>query len=177
MTATTPPRLPIVSWRYNSQYSYHFLRTTTAKQLPFRLHFSLHNHHHHHHLFHFSPPTFTKHLILLTFSFTILSLRLCSRLLLPGFSHRWKDLIAFSSQAEAQLIRGHNPCPKYLLQAVVAYEDRRFFNHFGVDPIGEACAVLSFSALGGGSTITQQVILPNSISMHAHVYLSVLFMC
>lgn len=40
----------------------------------------------------------------------------------------------------------------------MAYEDRRFFRHCGVDPVGIGRAVLSFSALGGGSTITQQLV-------------------
>lgn len=40
----------------------------------------------------------------------------------------------------------------------MAYEDRRFFKHCGIDPVGITRAVLSFSARGGGSTITQQLV-------------------
>ncbi len=51
--------------------------------------------------------------------------------------------------------------PKYLPQAVLATEDRRFYSHFGVDPIGLARAmVVNFRAhrfVQGGSTISQQL--------------------
>jgi penicillin-binding protein 1A len=51
--------------------------------------------------------------------------------------------------------------PPYLPRAFVAIEDRRFYSHFGVDPIGLARAVVA-NALRrgvsqGGSTITQQL--------------------
>ncbi|XP_058224880.1 uncharacterized protein LOC131334029 isoform X2 [Rhododendron vialii] len=91
--------------------------------------------------------------ILFIFSLTLLCLRLASSVLLPNFPHRWHQLVAFSEQAEAQF--GHYP--SHLWQAVVAYEDRRFFRHFGIDPVGIGRAVFSFSARGGGSTITQQI--------------------
>ncbi len=49
----------------------------------------------------------------------------------------------------------------YLVDAVVATEDRRFFRHFGLDPIGLARAmVINIRAGGtvqGGSSLTQQV--------------------
>src|SRR3954452_12670240 len=49
----------------------------------------------------------------------------------------------------------------YLPEAVIAAEDRRFYRHFGVDPIGIArAAMANFRAGGvlqGGSTITQQL--------------------
>ncbi len=48
----------------------------------------------------------------------------------------------------------------YLPEAVVAIEDRRFYSHFGVDPLGLARAFVN-NLLGrsvqGGSTITQQL--------------------
>jgi penicillin-binding protein 1A len=51
--------------------------------------------------------------------------------------------------------------PKTLVDAVVATEDRRFFSHFGVDPLGLVRAMyVNFRAGGvvqGGSTITQQL--------------------
>jgi penicillin-binding protein 1A len=49
----------------------------------------------------------------------------------------------------------------YLPQAVIATEDRRFYSHFGVDPIGLLRASFANLAAGrvvqGGSTITQQL--------------------
>lgn len=51
--------------------------------------------------------------------------------------------------------------PKPLIQAVVATEDQRFFEHSGIDPLGIARAAVNFLLTGrssqGASTITQQV--------------------
>jgi penicillin-binding protein 1A len=51
--------------------------------------------------------------------------------------------------------------PAYLPQAFVAIEDRRFFSHHGVDPLGIARAllanVLHRGVSQGGSTLTQQL--------------------
>src|SRR6516165_1888353 len=51
--------------------------------------------------------------------------------------------------------------PPYLPRAFVAIEDRRFYSHFGVDPIGLlraiAANVLRRGVSQGGSTITQQL--------------------
>ena len=51
--------------------------------------------------------------------------------------------------------------PKTLIQAVIATEDRRFFEHHGVDVFGIMRAVFTNVARGhlvqGGSTVTQQV--------------------
>ncbi|MGE5538379.1 MAG: transglycosylase domain-containing protein [Gemmatimonas sp.] len=51
--------------------------------------------------------------------------------------------------------------PPHLIQAVVAIEDRRFFHHFGIDPIGMARAAFvnlrEGHVVAGGSTITQQL--------------------
>jgi len=51
--------------------------------------------------------------------------------------------------------------PSYLPQAVMAIEDRRFYSHFGIDPVGLVrAAITNFTAGGvvqGGSTITQQL--------------------
>ncbi|SON58289.1 Penicillin-binding protein 2D [Hartmannibacter diazotrophicus] len=51
--------------------------------------------------------------------------------------------------------------PPYLPEAVIAIEDRRFYHHFGVDPIGLVRAVITNVAAGsvvqGGSTLTQQL--------------------
>lgn len=48
--------------------------------------------------------------------------------------------------------------PSMLWQAVVASEDRRFFEHQGIDPRGLTRAILSLASSGGGSTITQQLV-------------------
>ena len=54
-----------------------------------------------------------------------------------------------------------NRLPKHLPHAVVATEDRRFYSHFGVDPIGLSRAMLTNLFAGrivqGGSTISQQL--------------------
>lgn len=92
-------------------------------------------------------------LIFIAFSVFLLCLRLFSNVILPHFPHRWLALVAYSEEAEART----SAYPSHVWQAIVAYEDRRFFRHFGIDPVGLARAVLSFSARGGGSTITQQV--------------------
>ncbi|MEJ0011516.1 MAG: PBP1A family penicillin-binding protein [Bauldia sp.] len=51
--------------------------------------------------------------------------------------------------------------PPYLPQAVIAIEDRRFYWHFGIDPIGLARAMFvnltSGGVVQGGSTLTQQL--------------------
>ena len=51
--------------------------------------------------------------------------------------------------------------PKYVPQAFVAIEDRRFYHHFGVDPFGIARAaianILHRGVAQGASTITQQL--------------------
>jgi len=51
--------------------------------------------------------------------------------------------------------------PKFLPEAVVATEDRHFYSHFGLDPIGLVRALLVDLRAGhvvqGGSTITQQL--------------------
>ena len=52
--------------------------------------------------------------------------------------------------------------PTLLLQGLVAVEDRRFFEHFGVDPRGLARALWANVSAGrvveGGSTLTQQLV-------------------
>jgi penicillin-binding protein 1B len=53
--------------------------------------------------------------------------------------------------------------PPRMTQAVLAIEDRRFYEHPGIDPIGMLGALLSYSTgrrsyLAGGSTITQQLV-------------------
>jgi penicillin-binding protein 1A len=45
--------------------------------------------------------------------------------------------------------------PKHVVEAFIAIEDRRFYNHWGIDPRGMARA--AWTGYGGGSTITQQL--------------------
>ncbi|MCB1489371.1 MAG: transglycosylase domain-containing protein, partial [Bauldia sp.] len=56
---------------------------------------------------------------------------------------------------------GLKEMPAYLPEAVIAIEDRRFYYHFGIDPIGLVRAFAeNFSAghiVQGGSTLTQQL--------------------
>ena len=47
--------------------------------------------------------------------------------------------------------------PKQLINALVATEDARFYDHGGVDPRAIGRAVISLGREGGGSTITQQL--------------------
>ncbi|HME84634.1 MAG TPA: transglycosylase domain-containing protein [Roseiarcus sp.] len=51
--------------------------------------------------------------------------------------------------------------PPYLPKAFVAIEDRRFYEHFGIDPVGVSRAVVrdltGKGGLEGGSTLTQQL--------------------
>ena len=51
--------------------------------------------------------------------------------------------------------------PRHLIDAVTAIEDRRFYSHFGIDPLGIARAawtnITSGRVVQGGSTITQQL--------------------
>ena len=52
--------------------------------------------------------------------------------------------------------------PRHFIDALVAMEDRRFYSHFGVDPVGIIRAARRNYAAGGtregGSTITQQLV-------------------
>jgi penicillin-binding protein 1A len=66
--------------------------------------------------------------------------------------------------AERGLRRGHvrlDKLPRYLARAVIATEDRRFYHHFGIDPLGLVRATFRNVEAGGvvegGSTITQQL--------------------
>ena len=51
--------------------------------------------------------------------------------------------------------------PRYLPEAFVAIEDRRFYHHFGIDPLGIGRAIFSnvvlHRSMQGGSTLTQQL--------------------
>ncbi|MEP7453017.1 transglycosylase domain-containing protein [Phyllobacterium sp. SB3] len=70
------------------------------------------------------------------------------------------ELIANRGASGGEAIGLHDMSP-YIPEAVIAIEDRRFYSHFGVDPIGFARAmatnIISGRLVQGGSTITQQL--------------------
>jgi penicillin-binding protein 1B len=82
------------------------------------------------------------------------------------------DRVALDAPVLASLVSGEREkrrpvalrvIPRHMTQAVLAIEDRRFYEHPGVDPIGMLGAVFSYSTgrrtyLAGGSTITQQLV-------------------
>lgn len=70
-----------------------------------------------------------------------------------GYSGKHRDQVDPARHAPLR----PNDIPSAMWQAVVASEDRRFFEHQGIDPRGILRAVLSLATSGGGSTITQQV--------------------
>ncbi|WP_378945506.1 transglycosylase domain-containing protein [Mesorhizobium sp. ANAO-SY3R2] len=69
-------------------------------------------------------------------------------------------LIANRGMTGGEAVGLHEMSP-YIPQAVMAIEDRRFYSHFGVDPIGLTRALLQRVLSGrftqGGSTLTQQL--------------------
>ncbi|MBD0413672.1 transglycosylase domain-containing protein [Oryzicola mucosus] len=70
------------------------------------------------------------------------------------------DLLANRGMTGGEAVGLHEMSP-YIPQAVMAIEDRRFYGHFGVDPIGLARAMAENVVTGrfsqGGSTLTQQL--------------------
>jgi len=68
----------------------------------------------------------------------------------------------FGQEWEKRTLVAYEDLPPYLIQAVVAIEDRRFFSHPGVDLRGIIRAVFNdlfhSKQLQGGSTITQQLV-------------------
>ena len=69
-------------------------------------------------------------------------------------------LIANRGRTGGEAVGLHDMSP-FLPKAVMAIEDRRFYSHFGVDPIGLARAMVTNVTAGrlvqGGSTLTQQL--------------------
>ncbi|MBZ9988297.1 penicillin-binding protein [Mesorhizobium sp. BH1-1-5] len=70
------------------------------------------------------------------------------------------NLIANRGASGGEAVGLHQMSP-YIPEAVVAIEDRRFYSHFGIDPIGLSRAMVT-NLLGGhfsqgGSTLTQQL--------------------
>lgn len=80
----------------------------------------------------------------------------------PGITIKSVDGITLGSYGD---VYGHfvpyEDIPKHLIHAVLATEDRRFFEHMGIDLQGIARAMIANIRAGklvqGGSTITQQV--------------------
>ena len=70
------------------------------------------------------------------------------------------DAIANRGMTGGEALSLENMSP-YIPQAVIAIEDRRFYSHFGIDPLGLARAMLTNVTSGrmvqGGSTLTQQL--------------------
>lgn len=70
------------------------------------------------------------------------------------------DLITSYGQIYGETITVDEVSP-YLIKAIIATEDRRFFSHWGIDPLGIMRAVVvnlkHCRITQGGSTITQQV--------------------
>ena len=66
---------------------------------------------------------------------------------------------AFYSE-QHRIYVAYEDIPQYWVEAITASEDKRFFSHFGLDPIGISRAMLSNIKAGrivsGGSTLTQQ---------------------
>jgi penicillin-binding protein 1A len=69
-------------------------------------------------------------------------------------------LLANRGMTGGEAVGLHEMSP-YIPQAVMAIEDRRFYSHFGIDPIGLARAMVTNLTSGrftqGGSTLTQQL--------------------
>ena len=69
-------------------------------------------------------------------------------------------LLANRGMTGGEAVGLHEMSP-YIPQAVMAIEDRRFYSHFGIDPIGLARAMVTNVTSGrfsqGGSTLTQQL--------------------
>jgi penicillin-binding protein 1A len=59
--------------------------------------------------------------------------------------------------AENRVPVKYNDLPKHLIDALVATEDERFYEHSGIDAKGTFRAVISLGSSGGASTITQQL--------------------
>ncbi len=69
----------------------------------------------------------------------------------------WKD----TGNDNYRLVVNQEDISPYMYQATIAIEDRNFYNHIGVDPVGLIRAVFSTitgHGVQGGSTLTQQLI-------------------
>src|SRR5207249_4442385 len=81
----------------------------------------------------------------------------------PLWRRRWfrRVLIGLGGLTVRRLLVPLTQIPQSLRDAILATEDRRFYSHWGIDPIGVARAVIQNYRRGriveGGSTITQQL--------------------
>jgi penicillin-binding protein 1A len=112
------------------------------------------------------------------FSFLAIGLVLMTALALPAFDstatgrfNKAEDIAVtfldrYGNEVGRRGIRsddsfGLNQLPDYLIKATLATEDRRFYQHWGIDVIGTLRALASNtqgdSSLQGGSSITQQL--------------------
>lgn len=69
----------------------------------------------------------------------------------------WQD----TGSEDYRLVIDGDDIPEYMRQATIAIEDRNFYSHIGVDPVGLVRAVISTVSgkqVQGGSTLTQQLI-------------------
>ncbi|MEJ2308184.1 MAG: penicillin-binding protein 1B [Gammaproteobacteria bacterium] len=67
----------------------------------------------------------------------------------------------YPSHNEDRVILSYAQIPKMLEKTLLEIEDRRFYGHFGIDPIGTTRALYNTIVKGktqGGSTITQQLV-------------------
>ncbi len=81
----------------------------------------------------------------------------------PAGKCTFDNSIAQLSANEERVVVRYEELPPVLVQAVLAAEDRRFYDHNGIDPAGIARAVFqavkgSSQSKQGGSTITQQYV-------------------
>jgi penicillin-binding protein 1B len=93
-----------------------------------------------------------------------------SRLSAVGAKNPTVDHVTLEAPLLAELAAGEKrryvplaSIPKYMIDAVIAIEDHRFFEHPGVDPIGAVGALITNLRgdkpyLVGGSTLTQQIV-------------------
>lgn len=78
------------------------------------------------------------------------------------YSSDGKVLGTWNQSKTNRIVVGYNELSPYLEKALVATEDKRFYEHSGIDFIGLARAIVKRGILGkknagGGSTITQQL--------------------
>lgn len=75
------------------------------------------------------------------------------------YTHKGEEIISFGQKRGDRLV--YSDLPDVLIDAVIATEDRRFFDHFGVDIWGLLRAAYANykagSVVQGGSTISQQL--------------------
>lgn len=102
------------------------------------------------------------------FGFILLILCVCAGALICSGHGKYKSALEQKSLSDAveELRAAENytaidMIPEFYRQAVVAVEDRRFYYHPGIDPIGIARAVITDikerELVEGGSSITQQL--------------------